>query len=279
MTDENSTPPMTDDGQDVLLPDESSVQSVSAQNAGLSQSKAKTDSVPRTMFNYVVIAATFLFVGLLIGTQINTGTSIDEATLERIVAQAVDDGGSNVDSQMVALADDDPYIGDLDAPITIVEFSAYACPYCARHFVTTFEPLLENYGEYVRYVYRDFPTINPSVSEPAALAANCAHAQGKFWDFHHELFNNQQLIGNSFFLQTASQLELDMDAFSNCLDEERYADEIEQDFLDGVLNGVQGTPGFFVNGQFISGAQPYEIFERAILVELRRLGITPAQNS
>lgn len=204
------------------------------------------------------------------------GSSLTAEDVRAIVQSAIQSAGS-VDR--FALVDDDPYLGTEDAPIVIVEFSAYACPYCARHFQQTFVPLLENYGQYIRYVYRDYPVINPDVSIPAALAAQCASDQGKFWDYHNGLFENQSRLGDEFFRSLASDLALDMDAFNACFDSQTYRQEIDFDYLDGSSNNISGTPAFYINGQFISGAQPYALFERIVLRELEKLGITPESAS
>ena len=144
--------------------------------------KPKADSVPqnsdvitisRTMLNYLVIAIVFFGVGVAVGAvsfgSSNSTVTLDSATIESSVRSVLEDAGIVQPlADMDKLVDDDPFLGPADAPIVIVEFSAYACPYCGRHFTQTFEPLLENYGQYIRYVYRDFPSINPAISVPAA---------------------------------------------------------------------------------------------------------------
>ncbi len=199
---------------------------------------------------------------------------LDEATIQRIVTDALAQANRQNDKRL-ELVDDDPFVGDPDAPVVIVEFSAYACPFCKRHFEQTFIPLLENYGQYIRYVYRDFPTINPDISFPAALAANCANEQGKFWEYHDLLFKNQSRLGRDFYFSAAESLELNIMEFTACYEEQRYLDEINADYFDGSLHNVNGTPSFFINGTAISGAQPYEIFERIVLRELDKAGIKP----
>lgn len=236
--------------------------------------------MPRTMFNYIVIALVFFVVGMVTGAvSFSQSTGVDEATLQRVVAQAVADidvGSDDSDADnMTELADDDPALGPEDAPVVVVEFSAYACPYCGRHFEETFEPLLENYGEHIRYVYRDYPTINPQVSFPAAMAANCARDQGQFWEYHDALFANQSELGDELFRQLAADLDLDTAQFNQCLEDETYYDEVNSDYLDGLVNNISGTPSFYINGEFYSGALPYEFFERVILRELNRKGINP----
>ena len=232
--------------------------------------------IPRTTINYVVVAVIFFAVGMLIGTM-SFGSSVDSDTIEVAVQNVLIDAGIvQPPADMDILIDDDPFLGPEDAPIVIVEFSAYACPYCGRHFTETLEPLLENYGEYIRYVFRDFPSINPTVSFPASLAANCANEQGFFWEFHELLFNNQETLvqsGQAYLNQVASDLGMDTSQFSECLVQQNYLNEVNDDFDAGVAFGVTGTPSFYINGQAHSGARPYQYFESIILRELEAAGI------
>lgn len=241
--------------------------------------------VPKTIFNYILTAITFLMVGILIGLfglndgQDNANVTINEDQLREVLVSVLEDsdlnfgGTGDSDTTRFDLVDNDPYLGEEDAPVVIVEFSDFFCTFCKRHFDQTFTPLLENYGQYIRYVYRDYAQLTPE-SQPAAIAAECANEQGAFWDFHTEFFDNQQSLGRDFYIATAEQYGLDMDNYTACLDEERYFDEVQIDLLDGQLEGVRGTPGFFVNGQFLSGAQPYQLFERLIQKELTQAGIS-----
>jgi len=241
-------------------------------------------SVSRVTLNYILIGITFLMVGILIGMfglgggSGDVNVTIDEDDLREVLVSVLEDPDLNLVASgdtgpdRFALVDDDPYIGDEDAPVVIVEFSDFFCSFCKRHFDQTFTPILENYGEHIRYVYRDFAQLTPE-SQPAAIAAECADEQGAFWDFRDEFFSNQSSLGRDFYISTAEEYGLDVDAYTECLDEARYEDEVEVDMLDGQLEGVRGTPGFFVNGQFISGAQPYQIFERIIQRELTQAGI------
>ena len=237
--------------------------------------------ISRVWLNYLVIAAFFLIIGVLIGkavfeTPAEQAVMVDEAQLRAIIESVLveRDSGAAADkeSDRFALVDDDPYLGDEDAPIVIVEFSDFFCTYCKRHFDQTFAPLLENYGGYIRYVYRDFARLTPE-STPAAAAAQCAFAQGKFWEFHGAFFEKQDELGYDFYLQTAEEYELDIEEYTACLDEGRYVGEVDIDGFDGQIAGVRGTPGFFINGQILSGAQPYSIFERMIQRELDKADI------
>ena len=234
--------------------------------------------------NYLVIAVVCILIGVVIGKAAfeappNQAVMVDETQLRAIIESVLDEreAGAAIaeDSDRFAFVDDDPYLGEEDAPIVIVEFSDFFCAYCKRHFDQTFTPLLENYGEYIRYVYRDFARLTPE-STPAAAAAQCAFAQGKFWEFHTAFFENQSELGYDFYLKTAEEHELDIEEYTACLDEGRYIDEVDIDGFDGQIAGVRGTPGFFVNGQILSGAQPYSIFERMIQRELKKAGIDHA---
>ncbi|MEM9954666.1 MAG: thioredoxin domain-containing protein [Chloroflexota bacterium] len=240
---------------------------------------SETVTIKRTTLNYIVIAIVFFAIGLLIGGASFGTASVDSETIESAVESVLVDAGiMQPPANMDILVDDDPFLGPADAPIVIVEFSAYACPYCQRHFEDTLAPLLETYSDYVRYVYRDFPTINPNVSFPASLAANCAREQGQFWEYHDLLFTNQSTLlqgGQSFLTQLASDLGLDTEQFNNCLIQQDYLYEVEGDFDAGIAVGVSGTPAFYINGQAHSGARPYAYFEGIILRELEALGINP----
>jgi protein-disulfide isomerase len=230
-------------------------------------------TLSKTTINYVVIAIVFFAVGVLIGSFGFGGMTNKDAIEEAVRDVLIEAGVMQPPADMVLLADDDPFLGAANAPVVIVEFSAYACPYCGRHFQQTFGPLLENYGQYIKYVYRDFPTINPNISVPASLAANCANEQGKFWEYHNLLFGNQELLGADYFGQAAQELGLDMTAFNDCVQAQTYIQEVNGDYSDGVSLGISGTPSFYINGKFYSGARPYEYFENIILRELEAAGI------
>ena len=247
------------------------------------QQSTETALPPQRRLNALIITLFCFALGILLGyslgqnSQPDAPAPLDEAQMRAIVAAALADYQPSAPADQpdrFALVDDDPYLGEVDAPVVIVEFSDFFCVYCKRHFDQTFMPLLENYGLHIRYVYRDFARLTPE-STPAAVAAACANAQGKFWLFHGEFFSNQQSLGRDFYMQTAEKFALDMTAYEACLDADLYRDEVEIDGLDGQLAGVQGTPGFFINGQMLSGAQPYRMFERMVLRELEKAGIDP----
>jgi protein-disulfide isomerase len=168
--------------------------------------------------------------------------------------------------------DDDAVKGDSDAPVTIIEFSDFECPFCTRFYQNTLSQIDEKYiktGK-VKFVYRDFPLNIHANAQKAGEAAECAGEQGKFWEMHDKLFDDGVSGGVDSFKQYASDLGLDTTKFNECLDSDKMASEVQKDFSDGSAAGVSGTPAFFINGIFISGAQPFEAFEQVIEAELAK---------
>jgi predicted DsbA family dithiol-disulfide isomerase len=164
-----------------------------------------------------------------------------------------------------------PARGPEDAPVTIVEFSDFNCPYCQR-VTTTLETLRLRYPERVRLVYRHFPLDMHPRARPLAEASVCADEQGAFWEFHDRVFETAAPLADDAIRDLAASLELDLDAFEACLDSGRAASVVEQDLRDGAAVGVTGTPAFFVNGIPLSGAQPAEAFVKLIERELAAAG-------
>ncbi len=171
------------------------------------------------------------------------------------------------------LADDDVVLGDPKAPVTIVEFGDYQCPFCGKFF-SQVEPLLRE--EYiktgkVKMIYRDFAFLGPE-SQAAVLASECAAEQGKFWAYHDKLYEAEVADGkehngnlsSAFLKSLAVELNLDSAKFNSCLDSQKYKEEIQKDYNDGVAAGVRGTPTTFVNGEPVSGAVPYETLKALI---------------
>jgi len=175
--------------------------------------------------------------------------------------------------------DDDPVKGDPDAPITIIEFSDFQCPFCSRFFTQTLPAIQENYIDtgIVKLVYRDFPidSLHPN-ARPAHIAAECADEQGKFWEYHDVLFENQgqwnRLSSSdlrSQLNQYATSMGLNSESFDSCLSSQSMADEVNADYLQASQYGATGTPTFFIGNEkngFIKlvGAQPFTAFQSAI---------------
>lgn len=164
--------------------------------------------------------------------------------------------------------DDDAQKGPSNAKVTIIEFSDYQCPYCAKA-EPTLKQIFDTYKNDVRLVYRDFPLNFHQYAQKAAEASECAHEQGKFWEYHDILFNNQQALDVSSLKKYASDLKLDTAKFNGCLDSGKYEAEVKKDMQDGLNANVRGTPAFFINGRLISGSQPFENFKTVIDEELK----------
>jgi protein-disulfide isomerase/copper chaperone CopZ len=154
--------------------------------------------------------------------------------------------------------------GNFDAPITLVEFSDFECPFCGRHF-PTLNKILSDYQGKVRLVYKHFPLGFHPNAQKAAEASECASEQGKFWEYHDKIFENQASgLSLDKFKQWVKELGLNSSKFNDCLDSGKYAQKVQADYQEGVQKGVNGTPATFVNGQLVSGALPYEAFKQII---------------
>lgn len=149
--------------------------------------------------------------------------------------------------------DDDAVLGSEDAPVTIIEFSDYQCPFCNRHYVQTLPQLKAEYintGK-VKLVFRDFPLTFHTEADEAAEAAECAGEQGKYWEMHDKLFESVDEWGGKsdpkdVFKNLASDIGLDSTDFNECLDSGKYTQEVQEDEQDGASLGITGTPGFFL---------------------------------
>jgi protein-disulfide isomerase len=163
-----------------------------------------------------------------------------------------------------------PARGPETAPVTIVEFSDFYCPFC-KQAEPTLARVLARYGDKIRLVYRDFPNeqLHPGAIK-AAEGGRCAHEQGKFWAYHDILFQRPPGKGPDDLKTYAQQAGLDLVAFESCLASERYAAAVRKDLAEAVSLSIAGTPGFFINGRSLTGAQPLEAFVRLIEEELSR---------
>lgn len=252
--------------------------------------KARTEPppvlvIPRVVFNYVVIAITFFILGAVVSAAgsnalFNANSAENRRLIDEAVSAAVAAGASSSANTASAepdpnrvydvSADDDPFIGPADAQVVMIEFSDFNCGYCGRFARETLNPLMEAYKDRVKFVYRDYPILAQS-SLDAALAAQCAFEQGNFWDYHNALFNNQGSFGRDLYLQLAQEMAFDVESFTTCLDDQQYLNEIAADFNVAREFGLRGTPSFFINGRFISGAQPYQVFAGMLDEELAKV--------
>lgn len=209
---------------------------------------------------FAIIIAGFLIAAALIinnrfsGSEIPNTASLEDSIAEENQADSVDKSKTNlfnVDSE-------DNIRGDIEALITIVEFSDFQCPYCSS-FHNTMTKVMEDYPDKVRWVYKHFPldSIHP-YARKAAEASECAAEQGNFWEYSDVLFSQQSKINLPFLKEAAVEIGLDVDKFNVCLESDKYASKVEQDYQEGLKSGVRGTPGSFINGQELGGAVPYE---------------------
>lgn len=164
--------------------------------------------------------------------------------------------------------DDDPSQGTKGAPITLIEFSDYQCPFCKKTR-GTISQLMTDYSGKINYVFRDFPLSFHSQAKGAANAANCANEQGKYWDYNKALWNSQGKHTDEELMKIAGELKLDGEKFKKCVADKKYFSEIDKDQRDGMTAGVSGTPAYFINGIFLSGAVPIENFKAIIDEELK----------
>ncbi|HLD07756.1 MAG TPA: DsbA family protein [Candidatus Peribacterales bacterium] len=168
-------------------------------------------------------------------------------------------------------ADDDPYLGEEDAPVTLIEFTDYQCPYCGRHASQTVAQLKSEYADTgkIKYVVRDYPLAFHPFAQKAAEASECADDQGEFWGMHDKMFANQTALDVDSLKKYAADLGLDQTEFADCLDSGTHAEEAKKDMADGSASGITGTPGFILiakdgTATKISGAMPFASFKAAI---------------
>ena len=267
------------DRQAVIQEDETIVEAVTPEEWETASDELIV--INQMTFNYLIIAGVFLAVGVVIGLAIAGGARGSDVTIELISTAVV----QALNSPNVARAaptpgpaplvnvsvDDDPAWGPEDAPVVIVEFSDFQCPFCGRFHQETYPRIREVYGDRIRFVYRDMPLpqIHPDAIL-AAQAAECADEQGAFWNYHDLLFSNQQDLSRTALGSYATQLELSIEVFNQCLDTERYQQEVSSDLQAADSYGIRGTPTFFINGRPIVGAQPFEVFAAVIDEELAK---------
>ena len=176
--------------------------------------------------------------------------------------------------------DDDPQMGPANAKVTIIEFADYQCPNCRAFWRETLPRIKKEYVDIgkVRIVFRDFPIqeIHPEATI-TAIAAECAEDQGKYFEFHDKVYREQDRRGRDVvryrvndLKRWAMEIGLEIASFNECVDSERYKDEVARDFKNGADVGITGTPIFFINGRMIAGAQPFSNFQRVIEEELKK---------
>lgn len=222
--------------------------------------------------NYILVTLVIVVsIALLIGVK---NGSFDNLFSTQESNQGVNQPGSNnqenIDTELYS--ESDPVKGSADAPITIVEFSDFECPFCKRFYDQTLSQIEKNYVETgkAKIVYRDFPLerIHPT-AKTASLAAECAKEQGKFWEYHDKIFDNQNQLSKTSLKEWAEEIGLNTESFNQCLNNKKYENEVLEDLSAGRNLGVQGTPHFIIRSSegettSLSGAQPYSRFETVL---------------
>lgn len=206
------------------------------------------------------LAAGFLFWGRSQPATVPTTTP---------AAATQDTSASDEPTRYDIPTDDDPSYGPDNAPITLIEFSDYECPYCRKWHSEVFPLLLQTYPDKIRFVYRDFPlsSIHGNAT-PAAEAANCAGEQSQYWEYNNLLFSNALGLGSDAYIGYSQQLKLDAEKFQQCLDSRKYQAEVEADYEYAANLGIRSTPTFFINGLAVVGAQGFDVFQTIIDQEL-----------
>ena len=169
--------------------------------------------------------------------------------------------------QEIELSAGDRSKGPADAPVVIVEFSDFECPYC-QQATATMDALLERYPDEIRFVYKDFPLPNHPNAFKAAEAGHCAHDQGQFWPFHDKLFATPDALDVESLKAYADELGLDADAFAACLEDDRHAESVNDEMDAGRRLGASSTPTLFINGRPVFGALPLDFFDEMVREEL-----------
>lgn len=169
-----------------------------------------------------------------------------------------------------------PARGPAKAPIEMIEFSDFQCPFCQRAFPTLMK-VLDTYGDRIRFVYRHYPLKNHPRARPAAEAAQCVNEQGRFWAYHNKLFGTPDHLSDADLKEAAVAVGADAAAFDACVASHKFSADVEADIAAGDEAGVSGTPAFYINGRTLTGSQPFEAFKRVIDEELQRQGNTGAR--
>lgn len=169
--------------------------------------------------------------------------------------------------QHIEILPEDPVRGRDDAPLELIEFSDFDCPYCKRA-TETIARLMEQFEGQIRFIYKDYPLPSHPNAFKAAEAGNCAHEQGRFWELHDTMFASQGALDVESLKGYAEELGLDGGAFEECLDSGRHSATVDRDMRAGFRYGVSSTPTLFLNGRTILGAVPYETFVEIIREEL-----------
>lgn len=220
---------------------------------------------------YVIPMAILIAGALIAGSVVYTSSGTRSPDTRNTAAV-----GKSAPVDVKTIAGDAPFLGKPDAPVSVVEFGDFQCPFCGRFFKTTEREIIEKYVKTgkVKFAYRSFAFLGPE-SEWAAEAAACANTEGKFWQYHDYLYTHQNGENQGAFTKDnlkhfALQLGLDAARFNACLDQDTFLAAVKKDTEDGRALGVDGTPTTFINGRILAGAVPFAQFASVIDEELQK---------
>ncbi|MGI0003088.1 MAG: DsbA family protein [Nitrosopumilaceae archaeon] len=278
---------MSDDNQNKSNPEE--ISEPEKRSAPEERSEPERITVKRSTYNKLVIGITLsliavaFFSGYTLGSQTVQPLVIQENPQSKNTTPQPTQTQPTEETRTFVSLSDDPVKGNPNALVTIVEFSDFQCPFCARFFAQTLPQIQQDYIDSgkVKLVYRDFPLESIHVNARAAsIAAECADDQGTFWQYHNKLFEGQTQWARlsasdaaNTFKQYAIELGLNTDNFNSCFNSPKYLDEVNEDFQNGANYGVTGTPAFFIGNDkdgyvMLIGAKPYSAFQQVIDNEL-----------
>ncbi len=224
------------------------------------------------------LVATFTLAGLIVGYLIGTANYSPTLTVQPAAPDTVVDVPA-VPSYPAPTVDDDPVLGDPAAPVTLIEFSDFQCPFCRRFYEGALPQIKKNYIDTgkVKLVFRDFPLPFHPMAISAAQSANCAGEQGKYWEMHDQIFDQQagesgtvQFTKDDLITWAQGVAGLDQTKWKTCFESDKYSTEINNDLADGNTAGVNGTPTVFINGTPLVGALPYAAFAQEIEAALAK---------
>jgi protein-disulfide isomerase len=268
-------------GQELLSTSEGPGSEVQPEEAGIARPPAGPGLDRRRYLVPGALAAAvvaFAAVGIFVLGMFTHSVAFDNgggSTVQVVAAQ-----GTPTPGPVDVTVDDDPAIGPADAPVTMIEFGDYQCPGCGQFNTQALPQILSQYGDRVRFVFRDFPlTSIHQYALKAAEAADCANEQGAFWKYHDLLYQNQSALDDASLKSYAASLGLDTAVFNQCLDSDKYMSEIQKDYQDAIAAGAPGTPTFAVgvsagqsvNSSLIFGAS-YAAVQAAIEAALKEAG-------
>jgi len=219
----------------------------------------------------LIIIGFFVMLGIFLSgnkdsTSKTAGNNAGAPTAPSVQPTSGHNGAAGVNTNFEITADDH-IRGDINAPITIVEFSDFECPFCSR-FYPTMQKIIKEYDGQVRWVYKHFPLASiHKQAQGAAEASECATEQGgndAFWAYSDALLANQNSLGRDGYVKIARNQGLNLNDFESCIDSGKYRQKVQDDYQRGIAAGVRGTPDSFINGQSIPGAVPYEQIKAAV---------------